>query len=135
MCVEVIPNPPTFPPVNRTVEPVICPLLLIIKLLLDEFNIAEPIWNPPIVPLIAFNTPAFVTLNGANPKVLLPNCIPSSASATNKSVEDGSPNVILLPEASISKLVAVRLSPLIVNPAIYRSSDCSSILTLPAVSK
>ena len=76
--------------------------------------------NPPIVPLIAFNTPAFVTLNGANPKVLLPNCIPSSASATNKSVEDGSPNVILLPEASISKFVAVRLSPLIVNPQSYQ---------------
>ena len=87
MCVEVIPNPPTFPPVNRTVEDVICPLFFNIKLSLELLIAVALIPYPPIVPATAFNTPALVTLNGANPKVLLPNCIPSSASATNKSVE------------------------------------------------
>ena len=43
MCVEVIPNPPTFPPVNKTVEPVICPLFFNIKLLLELLIAVEPI--------------------------------------------------------------------------------------------
>ena len=111
-------KPPILPPVNRTVEPVICPLFFNIRLSFELLIVVALIPYPPTVPATAFNTPAFVTLKGANAKVLLPNWIPSSASATNKSVEAASPNVIRLPEASISKFVAVKLLPLIVNPAI-----------------
>ena len=109
-------KPPIFPPVNRTVEPVICPLSFNIKLSLELVIEFELIPKPPIVPADAFSIPPFVTLKGARAKVGLPNCIPSSPSAIKISVPV--PNVTLLPAASNVKFVAVKVSPSIVKPAI-----------------
>ena len=61
--------------------------------------------NPPIVPLWAFNTPAVVTLKGAEEKVPWPNWIPSSASAIK--IVLLTPNVSLLSLVSNEKSVAV----------------------------
>jgi hypothetical protein len=70
--------------------------------------------NPPIVPAVAFITPAFETLNGASLNVACPNWIPSSPSAINILLPV--PNVILLPLGSNVKFVAVKSSALNVNP-------------------
>ena len=73
-----------FPPVNNTFDPVISPVSLSIRLLLDDDIVAALIANPPISPLLAdiFPTistlfaesaPTLVTLNAE----LAPNAIPS----------------------------------------------------------
>ena len=58
-------KPPIFPPVNRTVDPVICPLSFNIKLSLELVIEFELIPKPPILPAAACKNPALVTLNGA----------------------------------------------------------------------
>ena len=110
-------NPPMTPPLNSTFEPVICPLFFNIILSFELLMAVELTPKPPIVPATAFKTPPLVTLNGARPKVALPNCIPSSPSAIKISLPV--PNVILFPLASKVKLVATKVLPLIVNPAIW----------------
>ena len=84
---------------------------------------------------VAVNTPAFVTLNGAEPNVPCPNHKPSSPSTVKMSVED--PIVILLPEGSISKSVAVIVFELIVNPPIAPAVAVivPAIVTAPAAVK
>ena len=74
--------------------------------------------QPPTVPDVAFSTPPLVTLKGALAKVACPNWIPVSASAIRISVVAGLPREIDLPLASNVKLVAVKVLPSIVNPAI-----------------
>ena len=98
-----------------------------ISKLLEDIN-ESLIVKPPTVPDSAFNTPAFVTLNGAEPKVPWPNCIPTSPSATNISVP--LPRDIDLPLASNVKFVAVKVLPSIVNPAIFPpvSKACEPVI-------
>ena len=85
---------------------------------MSENILSEPRFHPPIVPLVAFNNPAFVTLKGAEAKVAWPNWIPSSASAIKTLFK--LPSDIFLLEASNVKLESVdtNVLPLIVNPAI-----------------
>ena len=75
------------------------------KYKLFEFIVEESIVHPPIVPLVDFNKPAFVTLNGALANVECPNCIPSSPSAIKILLP--LPSVILFPLGLSSKSVAV----------------------------
>ena len=60
--------------------------------ILSENILSEPRFHPPIVPLIAFNTPALVTLKGDEAKEELPKFIPTSPSAMNISLP--APSVI-----------------------------------------
>ena len=46
----LIDHPPTVPPVNKTFEPVICPLDFNVKLSLVELICVDANSNPPIVP-------------------------------------------------------------------------------------
>ena len=64
-----------------------------------------------------------VTLNGAEANVACPSCIPSSASAMN--IVLPVPKEIFLFAASNEKLVAVKLLPSIVNPAIVPPVNCT----------
>ena len=80
--------------------------------------------NPPIVPLVAFNTPAVVTLNGAEENVACPNWIPSSPSAIKILLL--LPSVILFPLGFNSKFVAVNEFELKVNPPIVPLSAFST---------
>ena len=82
---------------------------------LSENILSAPRFQPPIVPLVAFNNPAFVTLKGAEAKEACPICIPTSASAIIILLL--LPNDIVLLSASKVKLVAVNVSPLNVKPA------------------
>ena len=92
--------------------------------------------HPATVPDSAFNTPAFVTLNGADANAAAPNHIPSSASAIKISVPD--PNVNLLSVVLRIKLVAVNASVLNANPPIFPPAVAvivPCITTDPSVSK
>ena len=84
-----------------------------------EYIFELSIFQPPIVPDSAFNTPALVTLNGALENVLCPNWIPVSASTIKTSSVAVLPRVIDLPAASNVKFVAVRVFPDNSNPAIF----------------
>ena len=65
--VSVNSNPPNVPPLNNTVEPVICPLSLSIRLLFDYDMVVVFIPKPPIVPNVALIPPCRYTLFVANP--------------------------------------------------------------------
>ena len=67
ICVDVNSNPPIVPPLNKTVEPVICPLSLSIRLSFDDDNVLVLIPNPPISPNVALIPPCRYTLFVANP--------------------------------------------------------------------
>ena len=78
---SVILNPPIVPPLNNTLEPVICPVEPVTwKESFADFSPFEAIVKPPIVPAVDFNTPAFVTLNSASANVASPNWIPTPGS-------------------------------------------------------
>ena len=73
---------------------------------LPPVSVVLPKVNPPIVPDSAFNTPAFVTLNGADAKLALPRCIPTPDA-----------NFIVLPPEPPVKSLAFIVNPPTVPPA------------------
>ena len=105
-------------------------IIKLLDVILSELNV-----NPPIVPLVAFNTPAVVTLNGASAKVASPSCIPSSASAMN--IVSPLPKLMNLPAGLNVKFVAVMVSALIVSPPIAPAPAVTvpDMSTLPSLSK
>ena len=117
-------NPLPFKSLAKPADSIVPSLLIIIE---PPVISSLPIDQPPIVPDVDFNTPVFVTLNGAEANVPWPNWIPVSPSAIKISVPV--PNDIDLPLASNVKFVAVNVLPLIVNPAI-----CPLVaVTLPVI--
>ena len=69
-------------------------------------KLVAPNVQPPIVPDSAFNTPAFVTLNGADAKAALPKCIPSPDANF----------IVLAPEPPVKSLAFI-VNPPTVPPA------------------
>ena len=112
-------NPPTFPPVNNTDEPVICPLSFSLRIEPTDIS-PDDTFNPPTEPPVKSKAEA----------------VTSPLAFTLKLVDDIN---LLFPVAEplMKKLVDDKASFVILNPPIEPSSAVTLplITTLPALSK